>query len=693
MFFEDFTIVKNKTSLCNRVKATYLSAYENPKAYDYEWEKLVIELRQLLEQPEYQQLFPDLETEILYSDKSLNVQDNSARKLYGAMMANPTLMKEEKENDFIVPNKPMYRIFDIDDLREIKGMTGEFIIQEKYDGLRVQLHKKGKSVKIYSFNGNDITSKFPKCVKYLEKDSVKEFILDGEAVLYNEKEPLIRADTLAYINKKGETEGDIKIHVFDIMSYDGESVAMDKLEDRLKILISEFTGLTNEDVLFPNKNNTRDADSYEEIEDYAMEIMKNPTSEGVVIKDAKSSYVIGKKKNPKWIKWKKIIDLDVIVLGIRVNKNKSNTYILGVGPVPEDTPKAKEYQGEFYAEVGKTVNTQAKVEEGKIIRVKVDEVMGNAKKGYSLYNAKFHEIPEVTESDKLITLEFLTKNGKKSMADYKVEALKKSYILTDSVHGIAKMDLELNMDGLIFHGFKEKNLMSKNAYPDMDLWKKEIKRAYGKDNGRFMTFAQNLLASGGTVSIETIYSKAMKTIPDVVHRLFGEKDGMSKMKKRLMRMGDAYGIVGKDKFHHDSKVLNKMEEEVADFLLWLGKDESIYFVIKHKEFENIWKIDIESKDNIYDFLGEAGKYPCEYTPEAQEDMLIDKGNMKLGAQRHGYHEYILNGKDIQSKLHCRYLPVKEEKMWLAWTGYETKPAPEESDDGVDDIRGDKYIKM
>ena len=119
----------------------------------------------------------------------------------------------------------------------------------------------------------------------------------------------------------------------------------------------------------------------------------------------------------------------------------------------------------------------------------------------------------------------------------------------------------------------------------------------------------------------------------------------------------------------------------------------IYFVIKHKEFENIWKIDIESKDNIYDFLGEAGKYPCEYTPKAQEDMLIDKGNMKLGAQRHGYHEYILNGKDIQSKLHCRYLPVKEEKMWLAWTGYETKPAPEESDDGVDDIRGDKYIKM
>ena len=81
------------------------------------------------------------------------------------------------------------------------------------------------------------------------------------------------------------------------MSYDDESVAMEKMEDRLKILIAEFTALTNEIMLFPNKSNTREADSYEEIEEYAMEIMNNPTSEGVVIKDAKSSYVIGKKKN------------------------------------------------------------------------------------------------------------------------------------------------------------------------------------------------------------------------------------------------------------------------------------------------------------------------------------------------------------------------------------------------------------
>ena len=687
-----FSISKNRTSLVNRIKATYLSAFENPKAYDYEWEELVVELRNMLKDPLYQEMFPDLETDILYSDKTLDVKERRAKELYDACSTRTILAKEDKV-DFIDPNKPMYRIFSIDDLKEIKGLTGEYIIQEKYDGLRVQVHKKGKDITIYSFKGNDITSKFSKCVKYLKEKDTKDFILDGEAVLYKDGEPLVRADTLAHINKKVESEEDIKIHVFDIMHYDEERVAMEKMEDRMKILIGEFSGLSNEVVLFPTKQNTREADSYEEIEEYAMEIMKNPTSEGVVIKDAKSSYVIGKKKNPKWIKWKKVIDLDVLVLSKRKNKNSSFTYIVGVGPVDENTPKAKEYEGKFYAEVGKTTNTKVNVDEGKIIRVKVDEVMGNEKKGFSLYNAQFHEIPEVTESDKLITLEFLTKNGKKSLADYTVEALKKSYTLTDGVHGIVKMNIEPNMDGLIFHGFKEKNLMSKNAYPDMEVWKKQIKRAYGKDNGRFMVFVQNILIKEGTKSLQDIYKRGVEHDPDLMNRLFGDENGMKKMKQRLMEAGDAYGIKGKDRFFYDDKVLAKMEEKEAEFMMWLGKDEKIYFTVKHEDFDNNWAVDIESKDNIYDFLGEAGKYPVELVSVIQDDMLIDKGNLMLGAQRHGYHEYILNGKDIQSKLHIRYLPVKEEKMWLAWTGYETKPTPEDSDEGLNDARADKFIKM
>ena len=72
------------------------------------------------------------------------------------------------------------------------------------------------------------------------------------------------------------------------------------------------------------------------LKEYAKEMMDMPTSEGVVIKDATSTYYIGTKKNPKWIKWKKFVDLDVIVLDKKKTKSNLYSYTVGVGPIPED---------------------------------------------------------------------------------------------------------------------------------------------------------------------------------------------------------------------------------------------------------------------------------------------------------------------------------------------------------------------
>ena len=43
---------------------------------------------------------------------------------------------------FVIPNKPMYRIFDVEDINELKGFSGNWYVQEKYDGMRVQLNTK-----------------------------------------------------------------------------------------------------------------------------------------------------------------------------------------------------------------------------------------------------------------------------------------------------------------------------------------------------------------------------------------------------------------------------------------------------------------------------------------------------------------------------------------------------------------------
>ena len=79
------------------------------------------------------------------------------------------LKKAEKSLSFIVPNKPMYRIFEIDDLKELRGFTGKWVVQEKYDGMRIQIHKAEGKVKIYSFNKKDITDKCPEQTKMMQQ--------------------------------------------------------------------------------------------------------------------------------------------------------------------------------------------------------------------------------------------------------------------------------------------------------------------------------------------------------------------------------------------------------------------------------------------------------------------------------------------------------------------------------------------
>ena len=125
------------------------------------------------------------------------------------------------------------------------------------------------------------------------------------------------------------------------------------------------------------------------------------------------------------------------------------------------------------------MNTKENVEVGSIIRVKVDEVKRKGT-GYSLYSAKVIEIPEVESPEKLITLELLAKDNKKSLK-YDVQDALLKYTITDGIHGTADIILKSDYDGFTLYGFKGDALMEKNALADIDEWKgqlQEINKIY-----------------------------------------------------------------------------------------------------------------------------------------------------------------------------------------------------------------------
>lgn len=611
------------------------------------------------------------------------------------------MLKEDKElNDFIIPNKPMYRIFEIDDMKEIKGFSGDYVVQEKYDGMRIQIHK-NKEIKIYSFNQKDITRKFDKQVELMSDGDFPECILDAEVVLYENDEPLHRADTISYINsKKDDSAFELRVHVFDIIRLNGEHIWKNKLEDRLQTLMGNFNKVSHRQLQFPTKSNTRFADSLEDIEEYAIEIMKNPTSEGVIIKDAKSSYIVGKKKNPKWIKWKKFVDLDLIILEVRKNKNGTFSYTLGAGPLGDEEYKpVVRYENKDYLNVGKALNTKIKSEEGNIIRVKVDEVK-KTKTGFSIYSAKVIEKPEVTEPEKIITLEFLSKDNKKSASDYSIEALKKSYAITDNIHGIVDLNASYDTEGFVLSGFLQDNLMAKNALIDIDLWKQELANIYKKDSGKLMSIISEIVYEG-EITKQDLIKKLKERAPDIIKRIFSDGDIEKGLIRYIKERGEAFGILynkERQKFYHDDKTLvkdpetiGKMEENTYE--IWRREDGDLNFIYQIKEKTFAWRIEQDKIEDMYELFGKAERFLAEYDKEPQKDKKIDEGSIKAGSQRDGYHEYFLKGKMYSGKIHFRVVQIMEEDKWIVFTGYKEEPTDKDSDEGLWDISEDKYINI
>ena len=605
---------------------------------------------------------------------------------------------EKAQSDFLIPNKPMYRIFDIKDIEELKGFSGDWVVQEKYDGMRIQIHKIDNNVKIYSYNEKDITSKCKEQVKEMKQKQYGDCILDAELILFNDDEPLHRADTISHVFKDKYPDAKLRAHVFDIMRHESRDLVEEPLEDRITILFNNYAAKSSEAVAFPSKKDTRTADNLKDVEEYSKEIMEMPTSEGVVIKDATSTYYIGTRKNPKWIKWKKFVDLDLIVLDKKKTKSNLYSYTLGAGPTEGEGKHFKELEGKTYMDVGKALNTKISAKIGDIIRVKVDEVKPAGDR-FTIYSAKVIEIPEVESPDKVVTLELLASGTKKSL-NYDVKALEKGITVTDYIHGEATLIIKSDMDGFTIYGFEEDNLMSKNAIADLDMWKSQAEE--------IMKTKQGLLASAIITYLQENGSKTPKQLHNFLISNMKEEyeDILESKEKKLAVWSQERDGIGFDtktkKLYADSdKVIKdiikayKTPEEYrkGNFKLYMRKDGNLNLSIQVGDENLVWFIDLDGKDSLFDLFGKAGKYPAQVSKVKDRDDLIDSGSIELGVQHDGYHEYFLKGNKFETKLHIRVIPVKDKKMWLAWTGYKQKPADKDSDTGKWNIYEDEYNEL
>lgn len=220
----------------------------------------------------------------------------------------------------------------------IKKM-GKVAAEPKYDGSRLQVHKNGQAINMFTRNLENITDMFPDIDKGVREEiKTKSVILDGEAIGVDPKTGkfLPFQETIKRKRKYGVGEKTkeipLKYFVFDILYKDGKdllNLPFNKRREMLKRLVKN----DNKVVCLSPQMVTQ---SPNELRKFHKEQIKKGL-EGVVIKKWEAPYDSGK-RGYTWVKFKQeegkkgggLADtLDCVVMGYYKGKGRRAKFGIG----------------------------------------------------------------------------------------------------------------------------------------------------------------------------------------------------------------------------------------------------------------------------------------------------------------------------------------------------------------------------
>jgi DNA ligase-1 len=175
-------------------------------------------------------------------------------------------------------------------------------VEWKLDGIRIQIHRRGEEVRIYTRNLNDITPALPGVVDTVLGLPVAQAVLDGEALWMGDDGPAAFQETVSQIDRDAPPEG-IVTFLFDLLHLDGEDLLDAPLRERAARLEALAPQLKTPGVL------TADPQEGQDVLDKSLQA----GHEGVVVKDAASSYAAGR-RGKAWLKVKPVRTYDLVVL-------------------------------------------------------------------------------------------------------------------------------------------------------------------------------------------------------------------------------------------------------------------------------------------------------------------------------------------------------------------------------------------
>jgi DNA adenine methylase len=232
------------------------------------------------------------------------------------------------------------------------------MVDQKFDGFRVQIHSDGQKVKLWSEDGGDVTDRFPSIVAGALAQK-KPLIADAEITGERAGKHIGRSDVSGYAHTKGKPEDKpFQANVFDILYHDGKDLHKSPLSERISVL----KGLTTTSGFKPAQRKTVSSEG--EFKRAISKFSQIPGSEGAMLKLWDSKYPLDG-TTLKWMKFKKEVDLDAEVIDVkRVKGTDAYNYLCVIRDGRKRVPVGRTFNVRFERD-GKAIQVPV----GGIIRV------------------------------------------------------------------------------------------------------------------------------------------------------------------------------------------------------------------------------------------------------------------------------------------------------------------------------------
>ncbi len=208
------------------------------------------------------------------------------------------------------PIKPMMAEM-ADDLEAALGAYADGTALEfKLDGARIQIHRSGREIRIFTRRLTEVTESLPDIVSWVRRFEGGDLLVEGEVVALGEGDrPLPFQDLMRRFRRIHDIEAlveriPLRLYLFDALLMDGTLLIDLPYEERWARLV----GAVPAEVLVPRLVRP----TLEEGQAFFREALE-AGHEGVMAKDLRSLYTPGK-RGKRWLKIKPVDTLDVAIV-------------------------------------------------------------------------------------------------------------------------------------------------------------------------------------------------------------------------------------------------------------------------------------------------------------------------------------------------------------------------------------------